>query len=141
MKSVRRFTMLAFLVLALTGIAGAQGMTGNFTLPSETRWGPAILPAGEYSFTLGNCASNRALHIFRGRTGVAVLYATTWDAKAKGNNELVLEGNGEVKDVRQLSLPEIGIVLFYPASRKAEPMNDYRQIAMGIPVHLAAKAR
>ena len=139
MNSVLRLAVIGFMVLALTGLAGAQGLTGNFTLPCETRWGPAILPEGDYSFTVEGWNGGRAVHLYRGTTGVAVLYAQTFGQIAKGNNELILDGSGPVKDVQRLSLPEIGLALYYAAPKhKAEPI---RQIALAVPVKMTTKSR
>ena len=50
--SIRGYTVVALFTMALTGLASsasAQSYRGKFTLPYETRWGGADLPAGDYS--------------------------------------------------------------------------------------------
>ena len=77
MKTNRTFTVLRLLVLGVL-VAGfnakpasAQAFQGKFTLPSETRWGQATLPAGDYSFTLDKDYPGSRVTIVRGRQTVA----------------------------------------------------------------------
>jgi len=54
--SLARFTQLVMTGLVLAAVA-SSGKTqelyqGKFTLPFETHWGNATLPAGDYTFNL-----------------------------------------------------------------------------------------
>src|ERR1051326_106594 len=57
MNSNRRSKLVPYMVLALLTVcfganrARAQALRGKFTLPVETRWGSAVLPAGDYNLT------------------------------------------------------------------------------------------
>ena len=70
MKRIRSFA-LSSLVLALiasclsAGMAKAQEWQGQFTLPFEARWGQAILPAGDYSFTVDQTLGAAVITLLR----------------------------------------------------------------------------
>ena len=142
MKTNQKFTVLRLLVLGLL-VAGfsarpasAQTLKGTFTLPSETHWGIAMLPAGDYSFTLDHDFSGSKFTISQGRQHVAQIPTRGLDYIKSGRSEMVLE-NG---DVRKLSLPQIGMAFEYPANNsrhRAAP-----QVArVVIPVAMAGAGR
>src|SRR5271163_2743466 len=57
MKSIRKFAYAAVLTLSALNfapnLASAQDAAGTFTLTHEVHWQKAVVPAGEYRFTLG----------------------------------------------------------------------------------------
>ena len=71
-----RFTLLlvagSLCVGRLTAQAADTVWAGNFTLPSEVRWGQPILPAGDYSQTL-NSATFSSLLTVRGNSKAAMI--------------------------------------------------------------------
>ena len=75
MKSIRtlglfKYPLAAALALCLfAGAANAQHFAasrGSFTLPFEVNWGTAVLPAGDYTFTLGSFGMSPILAIEKG---------------------------------------------------------------------------
>ena len=56
MKSIRKFAYAAVLTLSALNfapsLASAQDEGGKFTLPHEVLWQNAVVPAGEYRFSL-----------------------------------------------------------------------------------------
>jgi hypothetical protein len=111
------FTVLRLLVLAVL-VAGfnakpasAQVIQGKFTLPFTARWGLATLPAGNYSFTLDKDSTDSMVTVYRGTRRVAQVLTPGISYTTSGRSEMVLEGG----TVRQLSLPQIGVTLDYPA--------------------------
>ena len=58
MKSIRRFSFFKMLVLTIAAMcassipAHAQAATGTFSLAHRVRWASAVLPPGDYEFSL-----------------------------------------------------------------------------------------
>jgi len=76
--------------------SGRFGTSGNaqnvyqdkFTLPFETHWGSATLPAGDYTFTMSFASSSYMLYI-RGEKVNAIIMATAADEQvASGHAQL-----------------------------------------------------
>jgi hypothetical protein len=118
MKTNRMLTTLRLLVLGVL-VAGfnakpasAQVLQGKFTLKSTTRWGQATLPAGDYSFTLDTGYAVSRFTVSRGTQRVALIPAPLITNNTSGRSEMVLEDG----TVREVSLPQIGITLDYPAN-------------------------
>jgi len=62
---------------------------GQFTLPFETHWGGATLPAGDYTFTMSSAISPYTLYI-RGEKFNAIVMASAADEK-------VVSGHAQLK--------------------------------------------
>jgi len=105
---------------------------GNFTLPHETHWGKAMLPAGEYSISFD---SNRTPGLVRskdGKTSVFTPIPFTNDAN-KGPAALVIAAHGNEREVLSLNLPAIGGSMVYkrltPAEREVTAKMEQVQVA------------
>ena len=81
MKKTRNFRLVRFTLLLLAGSlcvgrltaqAGEPVSAGKFTLPFEVRWGQAILPAGDYTYTL-NSATFSGVVTVRGNSKAAMI--------------------------------------------------------------------
>jgi hypothetical protein len=129
---VIRVLVLGVLVVGLNAKpASAQVFRGEFTLPSEVRWGLATLPAGAYSFTLDKCTVDSRLTIYRGTRYVAWILTNGIGDATSNRSEMVLQGG----TVRELSLPQIGLTLYYPAYNPHHlPASEEPQLAQSIPV-------
>ena len=137
MKTNQKFTVLRLLVLGalVAGFnvkpASAQAFQGKFTLSSETRWGLATLPAGDYTFRLDKDYPGSRVTISRGTQTVARIMSVGMGSIQSGRSEIVTEGG----TVREVNLPTIGVSLHYPASNsnhRAAPQKQ--QVAQIIPV-------
>ena len=128
---VVRFAVLA-LVTACMGasLASAQTAEGKFNLPFAVRWGQAVLPPGNYTFTVNSSGGFPANSVVvRGEDlKVRIIASTSHDDSFSGKNELIVERQGEGGAVRTLRLAGVGLVLYYRAP-KAE-----RQILAQAPV-------
>ncbi len=137
MKTIR-FTILSSLALALLGpcfgTAYAQGLTGKFTLPFEARWGLATLKAGDYKFTLDH-APGGMLHLYRGAKPVAFIVAETYAPKVTGRPSLTVTTDSIASTIRELALPDAGLVLYYPQikPKRGSALEEQRTAQM-IPV-------
>ena len=137
MKKIQSSILLRLLGLVMlaacfsAGHANAQMLQGKFTLPNETRWGQATLPAGEYSFTLASVNSECPLLIQRGGTNVGMFFAAVQGQNYSGHAELRIEKG----TVRALNLPKLGMVFEYaPQHHTPRTATEEREIAQLAPV-------
>jgi hypothetical protein len=116
MKKMNKFTFRTLVllggVLALaSGLASAQ--SGTFRLPVEAHWERAVLPAGEYSYSVdqrgGKLVTIRSLENGSGIMVMAASYSMTRPLK----NQLILTKSGNQMFVTSLSLEDSGMVLNY----------------------------
>jgi hypothetical protein len=119
-KTISSFFQILALV-ALTGVlaprvaTAQQDESGKFTLPAEVHWGAAVLPAGDYSFSVDSLEASTRLYIFR-ESGPAVGYMITAQARdtmplSSEKDHLVLEQKDGVVCVTELQLGSEGLVL------------------------------
>jgi hypothetical protein len=115
------FFLLGACVSTGTLNAQAQGSVykGSFTLPFETRWGPAVLPAGEYSLALNSTAMPVRATI-RGENGAVLIQAEAMATRSGSEqSSLILTRRSRRGVVRSLYIAELGTA-FYFAVSKAE---------------------
>jgi len=109
----------AALALAALAISGNEQNVykGKFTLPFETHWGSATLPAGDYTFVMSSASSHYRLYI-RGAQVNAIIMAASIDDKAVSDHaQLNLVDIADVQTVQTFDAPELGrtFVYFTPA--------------------------
>jgi len=133
MKTNRNPSPFRYLVLTLasafifTGITSAQGPAakGQFTLPFDAKWGPATLPAGDYTFTLNSTVLPAFVKIEQGDRNVALVMAQGSEASdASKQSELIVTRSGGRERIRVLHLAELGTDLYYAA-----PKSEGREMA------------
>ncbi len=127
MKTNRTFCMAKTLMLAVAALcwfaslATAQSAaTGEFTLPSEARWGRAVLPAGHYSFDLSSGHQPQIIQVRGEGKHVLIMAQGTDDFRPSADSALVLLQNGDSLVVRSLRLGPLGVTLEY-ATHGGEP--------------------
>ena len=125
MRSIRNLVPLKFLWLVLVcvcqsvSVANAQS-TGKFRLQHEVHWGQAVLPAGEYSFTIDSTKDNTPLVVVRSEDGkkAAFVMATATGIPEPGGSYIYVANDG-TRRVRLLNLPETNLSLaFGPMSKR-----------------------
>jgi hypothetical protein len=146
MKTIRismivRLAMMGLLAVCLSAArAGAQDVKGTFTLPFQAHWGMATLPAGHYSFALDSTGEDGILTLFRGTNAVAMVESVGHDDENSGRCELVVVRNGEDRSIRELRLPEMGVVLRYaPYKSRRNRAAEEGEVAEVIPVNPTGK--
>lgn len=148
MKTIRHnstyFILFLLAACVSTGILSAQVQgsiyRGNFTLPFETRWGTAVLPAGDYSLSL-NSTTMPVRATVRGENGAVLIQAEAMATQsASDKSSLVVVRNARRGTVRSLYLAELGTA-FYFAAPKAERqfIAQGPEIIQRIPVVAAGK--
>jgi hypothetical protein len=142
MKSVRSFTMIGCLAVAAAlnaGLASAQVVTGQFTLPFAARWGMATLPAGDYSFKLDHSTVDGTLELYQGTKGVALIKSQGYNPNhdRTGSSALIVtrDNAGSSRTVSALRLAPAGMVFSYmPHRPKHGTAPAEKEIAQIIPV-------
>ena len=129
---LKLLTKAGVAVLFLAGLAaGANAQDvyqGKFTLPFETHWGGATLPAGDYTFALPKATYPYKLYI-RGQATTAIILAVGFDEKvASGHAQLNLVEIADTQNVQTLEAPELGLTFnFATPSPKHLERREARQ--------------
>ena len=134
-RHLKLFTKLGVAALALGALAtsgNAQtAYQGKFTLPFETHWGSATLPAGDYTFTMASISSDYRLYI-RGEKVNAIIEASATDDKGvAAHAQLNLVEIGDVQTVETFDAPELGQTFVYstPAQKHAGHKEAHQKTA------------
>jgi hypothetical protein len=116
-RNLKLFTKLGVAALALAALATSanaqSAYRGKFTLPFETHWGGAKLPAGDYSFVLPSLGSPYTLYIRGAGVNVIVRAATTEDIGVPNHAQLNLVNIADVQNVQTFDVPELGLTFIY----------------------------
>ena len=132
MKSIRRFSLLKVLVLAIAAMgvsaipAHAQTATGTFTLAHKVLWAGAVLPPGNYAFSLNSEDSPARVTVRQvGGPIVAMLLPLSISAdNFVGSSTLVLHEEGGESVVSTLRLKNIGMALQFASPKLATPVTE-----------------
>jgi hypothetical protein len=146
MNTNRSLKLVKFAVLALltacmgASLANAQTVAGRFNLPFQVRWGQAVLPPGNYSFTLSTGTAPLFV-IVRGddHTGSIIASPILGD-DFSGKSALIVERNGGRGTVRALRLPDAGLVIYYPAPKaERQVLAQAPALIQQLPILMASK--
>ena len=120
MKSIRRLGYAAVLTLSALNfapsLASAQDAVGTFTLPHEVHWQNAVVPAGNYRFTIASGGPSEMLTLRKiggSGAGFMMLVAVTEDSKPSDVSELVMVPRSTGSFVSTMQLPEFGVTLHF----------------------------
>jgi|SRR5580704_4384264 hypothetical protein len=142
MKSIRRFTYAAVLILSALNfapsLAFAQDAAGTFTLTHAVHWQNAIVPAGKYRFTIGPRGPSDLITLRKiSGSGAGFLLMGT-DAEASQPSDVsrlvVVPRSGE-SFVSTMQLPEFGLTL-----RFAVPP-EIREVAQSVATSTTSATR
>jgi hypothetical protein len=116
-RHLKLFTKVAVAALALGALAtngnAQNAYKGKFTLPFETHWGSATLPAGDYTFVMSSASSDYRLYI-RGEKVNAIIMAAAADEKVvSGHAQLNLVDIADTQTVQTFDAPELGKTFVY----------------------------
>lgn len=136
MKSIRRTSFFKVLILAI-GVMGAsvipaqaQAAAGTFTLAHKVRWGGAVLPAGDYTFSLQSQTWPAQLTVRQvGGNAAIFLPRLISEDKMKGASTLLLhEENGE-SVVSTMRLATLGLELQFATPKMPTPAAETARLA------------
>jgi hypothetical protein len=112
-KAVTKVCTAALVLGAVATSGKAQSIYhGQFTLPVETRWGNATLPAGDYTFTVSSASSQYRLYIDGQKTN-AIIHTLTAENATSRNAQLNLVDIADVYSVETFDAPELGLTFTY----------------------------
>jgi hypothetical protein len=112
-KAVTKVCMAALVLGAVATSGKAQSILhGQFTLPVETRWGNATLPAGDYTFTVSSASSQYRLYIDGQKTN-AIIQTLTAEKATSRRAQLNLVDIADVYSVETFDAPELGLTFTY----------------------------
>ena len=132
MKSIRKLSLLRVLVLAIVAMntsaipSLAQTATGTFTLAHKVLWVGAVLPAGNYAFSLNSQDSPARVTVRQigGPIVAMLLPQSISDDNFVGSSSLVLHEEGGQSVVSTLRLKNIGMALEFASPRLATPVTE-----------------
>jgi hypothetical protein len=118
MKSIRSFAYAAVLTLSALNfapsLASAQDAVGTFTLPHEVHWQNAVVPPGNYHFTIASSGPSEMLTLRKiggSGAGFMMLVVDTEVSKPSDVSELVMVPRPTGSFVSTMQLPEFGVTL------------------------------
>ena len=112
-KAATKVCMVALVLGALATSGKAQSIyQGKFTLPVQTRWGNATLPAGDYTFTVSSVSSQYRLYIHGQKTN-AIIQTLTAENATSQHAQLNLVDIADVYSVETFDAPELGLTFTY----------------------------
>ncbi|MFZ0773729.1 MAG: hypothetical protein WCA49_06190 [Candidatus Sulfotelmatobacter sp.] len=138
MKSIRKFAYAAVLTLSALNfapsLASAQDEGGSFTLPHEVHWQNAVVPAGDYKFTLQGVGPSEILTLRKISGAPASFMLLVNDTEANGSEtaSLVIDSKAGKSYVSAMNLPQFEVSLHFAA-----PANSGKKPAE---VHTASAA-
>ena len=116
-RYMKLFTKLGVAALALGALAASgyaqNSYKGKVTLPVETHWGGATLPAGDYTFALPSKNSPYTLYIHGEGANAMIMAATADDRVVSGQAQLNLVDVADVQTVKTFEVPELGLTFIY----------------------------
>jgi hypothetical protein len=117
-RNAAKVTLFAAALLATSLFAGSanaqSAFKGKFTLSQETRWGHAVLPAGDYVVKLDNNIPNM-LVIRDAKSGRGVAYepVSIREDSAEGGSALLIGTRGSQRVVHSFRVAELGETFVY----------------------------
>ena len=114
---------------------------GQFTLQHETRWGQAVLPAGDYRLSITTTGSPAMVAVYDTKTGkkVATEAFQTRDKSTSDQSALLLDTVGTQQVIHSLRVAELGVVFISdPALARGRSSEQARKTQV-VPVVLAKK--
>jgi len=116
-RHLKLIAMVSVAALALGALAtdgNAQNIyQGKFTLPFETHWGSATLPAGDYTFVMSSASSDYRLFIRGAKVNAIVMAAAADEKVVSGPAQLNLVDIGDRQTVQTFDAPELGKTFVY----------------------------
>ncbi len=124
MNGIRKYVYAAVLTLSALNFAptpaSAQDEGGSFTLPHEVHWQDAVVPAGDYRFTVEAVGPSELLRLRRisGAPASFMLMVNAADVMQGGEAaKLLIKSENGVRYVSLMSLPEFELSMHFAPPR------------------------
>jgi hypothetical protein len=144
MKCVDRMPLLNAVIIALglvvllSVVSHAEEAGGRFTLAHPVHWGQAILPAGDYRFSIPGSSPTVVLileNITRKQGFLVVAQGSNADSSE--TSRLIIQLQGDERFVSAMYVPAIGQVLYFNSphvlSTGSQAANDLKDNAISSP--------
>jgi hypothetical protein len=135
MKNIRNFVVLFSLVAGAVGANAQTALHGAFQLTSEARWGKAVLPPGQYAFTITSVQSPIVIRSVDGKASAMMVAESSVNA-ASGGSYILITGSGPDRIVRSMNLPQLGRSLVFKPLTERDRETLYASVSQSVPVHL-----
>jgi hypothetical protein len=138
----RRFIMktnrIRLLAMAAVGLAAVcasarpvsaqNAWQGSFTLPNEVHWQGAILPAGDYTFSMETAVSPNKMVVRRKDAAAIILTISTSTGSKNQPSQLTIERHGDAYFVSEMYSADLGVQFRYsiPAPPKDQLLAQNR---------------
>jgi hypothetical protein len=147
-KSIRKLKFVSQIALGVVTLCLSVGLAkadtiykGEFTLPFEAQWGSAVLPPGNYTFSISTSSSPTARYaVFlngEGKSAIILPLTMPEEKVSSRDSHLTLVNAGGRYVVQSLQAPELGLTFDYYAVRKAKAKPMARR---QVPVQDAARS-
>jgi hypothetical protein len=143
-RNFAKGTLFAAALLAtclLAGPANAQAIQGKFTLPYETHWGQAVLPAGDYLLTFSHDSTGGTMLVIRNAKSLrfAAFEPTNIREDIKGPSALLIGTQGTRRAVQSLRIAELGETFVYERPPAQGRSTEEAGQTQAVPVVIAKK--
>jgi hypothetical protein len=143
-KLVTKITIVAIVLGACATSGKSQNVyQGKFTLPVETHWGNATLPAGDYTFSVLSANEQYRLYIHGQRTNF-IVPAITAETATPQHTQLNLVDVADVYTVQTFDAPKLGLTFTYWTPTKKHTSSRealQKNVAHAAPATQAAENR
>jgi hypothetical protein len=114
LKFLNHLGLVALAVCLSAGLGKAQNAyEGKFTLPFEAHWAGAVLPAGDYTFSIPSGNTPYLLYV-RGEGKTAIIMAAGTDTKMiSDHSQLTIVNRGGNQAITQLEAGQLGLAFDY----------------------------
>jgi hypothetical protein len=140
MKNLRNFVVLLTMVAGAFAANAQSSFHARFQLTTETRWGKAVLPVGEYWLTID--AAQQPVRVIiqavNGKASIIAVAQASADA-APGGSYLFVTGSGSNRVVRSLNLPQIERSLVFEPLTAHDRETLYTKASQTVPVQIAKR--
>ena len=134
--------LVLFSVCQIAGVAKAQinNLQGTFRLQNEVLWGKAVLPAGDYSFTIDQEKDSMVFAVARSADGKRTAFAeVSASGKPESGGSYIFIVNDGTCRVRLLNLPEQHLALTFGPMTKRDREDLHAAKIQTVPVTVAEK--
>jgi hypothetical protein len=129
--SWKKFLFVAISAVSLLPApALAEDARGKFTLAREVRWGSAVLPPGDYSFSVDHAASTVVLRSLNGGPTAIVLASSVSAVDSSTAPRLMLKQQGNDWFVTSM-VEGAGEELYFAPSTSTPPLREAKRPAKG----------
>src|ERR1700745_357288 len=134
-RFLKLLTKAGVVALFLAGLATAgnaqNAYQGKFTLPFETHWAGATLPAGDYTFVLQSTGFPYRLYIRGQETNVIIQANTAEEGMVSKVPQLNILDITDLHTVQTFEAPELGVTFTYwtPTQKRTGRTEAHQKMA------------